>query len=156
MNKQQLISEDLLPPEADEVLIRVQAIGLNFADIFALQGLYSATPDGSFIPGLEFAGEVMETGKTVDRIKPGANVMGVTKFGAYADHVVINNDYVVELPEGWSHTDGAAFSVQACAASLMASTSRSRFSSVVYKCGVTRTPFTALLLIATVNILYLS
>ena len=38
----------------------MEAIGLNFADIFACQGLYSATPKGSFIPGLEFAGLVRE------------------------------------------------------------------------------------------------
>ena len=38
------------------VLVRVATIGLNFADVFACLGLYSATPDGPFIPGLEFAG----------------------------------------------------------------------------------------------------
>ena len=51
-----------LPALADNhVRIKVHAVGLNFADIFALTGLYSATPQGAFIPGLEFAGEVEGT-----------------------------------------------------------------------------------------------
>ena len=116
MNNLKLITEDLPAPEADEALIRVHAIGLNFADIFALQGLYSATPDGSFIPGLEFAGEVVDAGNAVSGVSPGAKVMGVTRFGAYADHVKLNSDYIVELPAGWSYAEGAAFSVQALTA----------------------------------------
>jgi hypothetical protein len=38
----------------------VRAIGLNFADVFAVQGLYSATPKGVFTPGLEFAGDILD------------------------------------------------------------------------------------------------
>jgi NADPH:quinone reductase-like Zn-dependent oxidoreductase len=49
-----LTTEKLGPPQANEVCVQVKAIGLNFADIFAMQGLYSATPAGSFIPGLDF------------------------------------------------------------------------------------------------------
>ena len=60
-----LISEDLPDPKEDEVTIEVKAVGLNFADVFALVGLYSATPKGSFIPGLEFSGNVIKTGKNV-------------------------------------------------------------------------------------------
>ena len=48
--------EPLPDPGPGEARVRVEAIGLNFADLFACQGLYSATPRGSFIPGLECAG----------------------------------------------------------------------------------------------------
>ena len=44
----------IAPPAPGEVRVAVKAIGLNFADLFACLGLYSATPQGSFIPGLEF------------------------------------------------------------------------------------------------------
>ena len=47
-----LQAEALGEPKADEVTVKVKAIGLNFADIFAMQGLYSATPPGSFIPNI--------------------------------------------------------------------------------------------------------
>ena len=57
-----LATSELSEPVGDEVTIAVKAIGLNFADIFAMFGLYSATPKGTFIPGLEYSGEVIKVG----------------------------------------------------------------------------------------------
>lgn len=54
------------PENADEVVVRVTHVGLNFADVFACLGLYSATPKGEFTPGLEFSGHV-------ESISPNAN-----------------------------------------------------------------------------------
>ena len=100
------------PLQPGRVRIRVQAVGLNFADIFALTGLYSATPEGAFIPGLEFAGEVIEIGSGCDRFKIGDQVMGVTRFGGYASQIDSDPDYLIPLPEGWSLSQGAAYPVQ--------------------------------------------
>jgi len=107
-----LKTENLAPPQADEVCVRVKAIGLNFADIFAMQGLYSATPKGSFIPGLEFSGEIIAVGAAVTEWKVGDRVMGATKFGGYASHINSHYRYVLPLPEGWSFEEGAGFLVQ--------------------------------------------
>ena len=81
ISRLQLRSETLDRPGFAEVLVRVHAIGLNFADIFAIKGLYSATPKGSFIPGLEFCGEIIALGEGVMDWKIGDKVMGATKFG---------------------------------------------------------------------------
>ena len=62
--------EDLGPPGPGEARVRVEAIGLNFADVFSCLGLYSATPRGPFIPGLECAG-------TVEAIGDGVRASGV-------------------------------------------------------------------------------
>ncbi|WP_132053201.1 synaptic vesicle VAT-1 family membrane protein [Pseudocnuella soli] len=107
-----LQKERLPEPASDEVCVAVRAIGLNFADIFAMQGLYSATPPGSFIPGLEFSGEVLAVGSNVTTLKKGDRVMGATKFGGYVSHININHRYVIPLPEGWSFEQGAGFLVQ--------------------------------------------
>ena len=104
--------EEIGEPKADEVTVKVKAIGLNFADIFAMQGLYSATPPGSFIPGLEFSGEVIAVGSGVNEWKAGDQVMGATKFGGYVSHINIHHRYVVPLPAGWSAEEGAGFLVQ--------------------------------------------
>ena len=69
-----LVSEDLPDPKDNEVTIEVKAVGLNFADVFALVGLYSATPKGSFIPGLEFSGNVLKLGKNVRQFKVGDRI----------------------------------------------------------------------------------
>nr|WP_299762362.1 medium chain dehydrogenase/reductase family protein [uncultured Pontibacter sp.] len=107
-----LQKENLPIPKPDEVCVQVKAIGLNFADIFAMQGLYSATPEGAFIPGLEFSGVVMAVGEDVQDWKVGDKVMGATKFGGYVSHININHRYVIPLPESWSFEEGAGFLVQ--------------------------------------------
>ena len=112
INDLKLVNEELAPPKADEVCVKVKAIGLNFADVFALQGLYSATPKGPFIPGLEFSGEIIAVGEKVAGWKAGDKVMGVTKFGGYVSHININERYVIRLPETWSFEEGAGFLVQ--------------------------------------------
>ena len=99
-------------PKYNEVKINVKAIGLNFADIFAIFGLYSATPDGPFTPGLEFSGVVKEVGPEVKEFKPGDAVMGATRFGGYTTQITIEQHYIRPLPEGWTYEEGAAFIVQ--------------------------------------------
>jgi len=107
-----LQTENLDPPKDNEICVQVKAIGLNFADIFAMQGLYSATPKGSFIPGLEFSGEIIAVGASVEEWKVGDKVMGATKFGGYVSHINSHHRYVLPLPEGWNFEEGAGFLVQ--------------------------------------------
>ncbi|MCU0824568.1 MAG: medium chain dehydrogenase/reductase family protein [Leptospira sp.] len=108
--------ESLEPPKEGEVQIEVKAIGLNFADVFSVYGLYSATPKESFIPGLEFAGKIVKIGGKSKFFKVGDPVFGVTRFGAYATHLNISSDTIFKLPKTWSMEDGAAFPVQALTA----------------------------------------
>jgi alcohol dehydrogenase len=109
--------DEILPECAPtEIVVETHAIGLNFADIFAIFGLYSATPKGSFIPGLEYAGVVVDKGAAVTNVELGQRVMGAVRFGAYTSHVVVDAHYAVPLPEGWSFAEGAAFIVQALTA----------------------------------------
>ena len=107
------LKESSLPePEAGEVTVELKAIGLNFADIFAMFGLYSATPKGVFVPGLEYSGIITKIGTGVTSVKIGDKVMGVTKFGAYTTHLNIGQEYVIPLPTDWNFEEGAAFLVQ--------------------------------------------
>lgn len=107
-----LQTEELPAPAPDEVCVQVHAVGLNFADIFAMQGLYSATPQGSFIPGLEFSGVVIAVGEGVKEWKAGDRVMGATKFGGYVSHINIGHRYIIRLPEAWTFEEGAGYLVQ--------------------------------------------
>ncbi len=103
-------------PSGRQVLVQVRAIGLNFADVFSVKGLYKAAPKEAFVPGLEFAGEVIATGPEVSRFKKGDAVIGVTRFGAYASHILHSEDYLNPLPEGWNFEEGASYPVQALTA----------------------------------------
>lgn len=116
INKLKLVTENLSDPSMNEVTIQVKAIGLNFADIFAVQGLYSATPKGSFVPGLEFSGIITNKGKSVNEFDIGEKVMGAIRFGAYANYLNINKNNIIKIPDGWSFEEGAAFIVQSLTA----------------------------------------
>lgn len=112
INDLKIQEEELADPADDEVTVQVHAIGLNFADIFAIQGLYSATPEGSFIPGLEFSGEIIKLGKNIKDWQIGDRVMGATKFGGYVSHINSHHRYITALPQSWSFEEGAGFLVQ--------------------------------------------
>lgn len=107
-----LREDEIDKPGEGEVHVEVKSFGLNFADVFAIVGLYSATPKGEFIPGLEFAGIVKEVGPGVDNVQIGQRVMGVCRFGGYTNHIVSRKDYVIPIPESWSFEEGAAYLVQ--------------------------------------------
>jgi NADPH:quinone reductase-like Zn-dependent oxidoreductase len=94
---------------ADCVRVSVRFVGLNFADVCACQGLYSATPSAAFTPGLEFSGVVTEIGASVRSVKVGEEVMGVARFGSYTQEIVVDCRQVFRLPVGWSLSHGAAF-----------------------------------------------
>lgn len=107
-----LIEEEIGQPKGYEVQIEVKAIGLNFADIFAMQGLYNAAPKTAFIPGLEFSGLITAIGSNVSKWKVGDRVMGATKFGGYVSHLNHHEDYMTAIPDNWSYEEGAGFVVQ--------------------------------------------
>ncbi len=111
--------EPLPPPGAGEARVRVQAIGLNLADVFACLGLYSATPKGPFIPGLEFAGVIEEVGPPAPpsalagpSLHAGDSVLGVTRFGAYATALNAPLHLLARVPQGWDAAQAAAFPAQ--------------------------------------------
>lgn len=104
-------TEDVPPPGQGEVQVSVRAIGLNFADVISVLGLYSAAPARPFIPGLEFAGVVEVVGAGVKDYKIGDKVVGVRFFGAYASAVNVDARFLAPLPDDWAFTDGAAYIV---------------------------------------------
>lgn len=120
LNNLKIFSEGIpLMTERHCVQVAMKAIGLNFADIFACQGLYSATPAGSFIPGLEFSGvviQVHESHKGKKQFKVGDRVMGVTRFGGYATVLNADPKCIRHVPLHWNYTQGASFCCQALTA----------------------------------------
>jgi NADPH:quinone reductase-like Zn-dependent oxidoreductase len=103
-------------PKGGEVLIRVKAVGINFADLLQRMGVYPGTPKPPFTPGLEIAGvveKVVEASRPVEAepLKPGDAVAALTHFHAYAEWVVASAGQVHRLPAGMTFDDGAAIPV---------------------------------------------
>jgi NADPH:quinone reductase-like Zn-dependent oxidoreductase len=94
-----------------EVLIRVKAAGINFADLFARQGLYPDAPRPPFTPGLEVSGEIAGLGPEVKELHEGQRVMATVKFGGYAEKVAVPASLAIALPEGMDFPQAAALPV---------------------------------------------
>src|ERR1041385_2833307 len=85
-------------PRDDEVVIRVRAAGLNFADILSRQGLYPDSPPKPCVMGYEVSGVVDAAGKDVNSSFVGKSVVAMTRFGGQAGLVA------VKAPRSDEHT----------------------------------------------------
>ena len=104
-------------PGAGEVLVRVEAVGVNFIDIYRREGVYKvALPH---IPGTEVAGVVEAVGEGVG-LQPGDRVAGAAFEGAYAEYAVSPAEKVVKLPEGVTGEQAAAVMLQGMTAHYLA------------------------------------
>ncbi|MEO6656231.1 MAG: NAD(P)H-quinone oxidoreductase [Pyrinomonadaceae bacterium] len=100
---------DLSAPTGDKVLIRVNAAGLNRADLLQVLGVYPPPPGYSpNIPGLEFAGEVAAIGENVANWTAGDRVFGITAGEAQAELLSIDESLLTRIPESMSFTEAAA------------------------------------------------
>ena len=98
-------------PKAGEVRIRVEASGINFADILGRMGLYPDLPPIPVVPGYEVGGRVDAAGAGVDGNWIGRDVFALTRFGGYADTICVPLDQVLVRPPGMSALEGAAIPV---------------------------------------------
>jgi NADPH:quinone reductase-like Zn-dependent oxidoreductase len=89
-------------PSPGEVMVRVEAVGVNFADTMATRGTYGGMPPPPFISGREFAGVVEGTGE---------RVMGYLQWGAAAEKIAIKPARLWPQPKGWTSEQSAAFPV---------------------------------------------
>lgn len=96
-------------PTAHEVLVQVEAVGVNFADVLGVLGRYHAGPTPPYIMGREFAG-VTEDGR---------RVMGYAQHSACAEYVAVPEGFYWLQPEGWSSAQCAAFPVNYLTAWLL-------------------------------------
>jgi len=98
-------------PGPGEVLLRVRAAGLNFADVRTRQGRYLRSPKLPAIIGFEAAGEVLAVGPGVTDLQPGQRVMGSTRTGAYAEVAVAPAATLRPIPGHMSFEAAAAVPV---------------------------------------------
>jgi len=95
-------------PQADEVLIRVHAAGINRPDIMQRQGRYPMPPDADPLPGLEVAGTVVARGDGVSQHAVGDRVMALTRGGGYAEYCAVNESHCLPVPDAMSDVEAAA------------------------------------------------
>src|SRR5690242_18750493 len=97
--------------KAGEVVIRVRAAGLNFADILARQGLYPDAPPKPCVMGYEVSGVVQAVGKGVNSSFEGKSVVALTRFGGQSEMVAVKATQMFEKPAQLTFEQAAAIPV---------------------------------------------
>ena len=98
-------------PRDDQVVIRVRAAGLNFADILARQGLYPDGPPKPCVMGYEVSGVIDSVGKDVNRSFVGKSVVAMTRFGGQSEMIAVKASQMFEKPETLTFEQAAAIPV---------------------------------------------
>ncbi len=98
-------------PHTGEVRIRVQAAGVNFADILGRMGIYTDAPTIPYVPGYEVAGVIDMIAQGAPNLKEGEAVLATTRFGGYSDMVCVPYKQVFKRPGWMTPEDGAALPV---------------------------------------------
>jgi NADPH2:quinone reductase len=106
-----LVLEEMPTPEPGkkQVVIRVHAAGVNFPDTLIIRDLYQLKPPRPFSPGGEVAGVIEAVGEGVDGLVVGDRVLGMSGFGGFASHLVIDAVRVIKIPDAMPFEDAACF-----------------------------------------------
>lgn len=104
--------EEVTPPPLGpgDARIRIRAAAVNFPDILTIQGKYQHKPDLPFTPGTEAAGDVIETGSAVTKVKVGDRVI-VGGQGCYAEEAVRDAYLLRPIPDDVDYAQAASFTV---------------------------------------------
>jgi NADPH2:quinone reductase len=99
---------ELLP---GSVRVRVEAVGLNYAEVLSRKGLYGWAPKKPYVLGMEAAGHICAVGPGVDPARVGAPVVVGAQHGAYAEAMVVPAAQALPAPTGWTAEERAAYAV---------------------------------------------
>jgi NADPH2:quinone reductase len=103
-------------PTGRRVLIKVEAIGVNYADTARREGNYVVPTPLPFVPGTEVAGVVCEVGEEASTVRVGERVVALIESGGYAEYASVDERAVIPLPDGLDVQQAVALPVQGLSA----------------------------------------
>lgn len=113
----QLVDLEIPSPGNDDVLLRVEAIGVNPVDTYIRAGQYPVLPELPYTPGKDVSGVIVAVGSGVKKWKKGDRVYSVgTLTGGYAEYCVCHQSQIFTLPENMEFSHGAAIGTPGAAA----------------------------------------
>ena len=92
----------------DNLLIKVNSVGVNFPDGLLVQGKYQLKPETPFIPGMEVAGEVIGLGSKETDFAVGDRIAALSQLNGYAEKAVVKISSTFKIPENMSYDDACA------------------------------------------------
>lgn len=106
-----LVVRDLpaMSPKSGEVVVKIQAAGVNFPDVLIIQKKYQVQPELPFIPGAEIAGQVSAVGDGVTSLAVGDRVAALCSVGGFAEEIAIDAGKCMKIPADLSYDIAAGF-----------------------------------------------
>ena len=98
-------------PVKGEIVVQVEAVGLNFADMLAIQGKYQVRHLFPYIPGMELSGVVLALGPDTEGPKPGTRILATCPAGALARQIHLPADRVCPIPDTMGYEEAAGFPI---------------------------------------------
>jgi len=108
----ELRESDIPEISESQVLIKVEAFGLNFADVMARLGMYRDAPPMPSVLGYDIVGRVEKMGKDIINLQKGDRVMALSRFGGYAEYTATEGAGVVKIPENMDAVKATALATQ--------------------------------------------
>ncbi len=105
----EIVEQETPTPNADQVLIRVKAAGVNFPDTLVIRDLYQYRPERPFAPGSEVAGTVEAVGDKVTNMKVDQRVQALVPHGAFSTHLIADARTVSPIPDTMPFDEAAGF-----------------------------------------------
>lgn len=112
---------DIPVPGIGEVIIKVEASGLNYADVMARRGLYKAAPPIPAVLGYDVSGTIHAIGPDTPGFIKGQRVAAMTRFGGYAEYALTQAGAIIPLPGNIDPATATALATQASTAVYSAS-----------------------------------
>lgn len=104
----EIVEREKPVPGAGEILVRVEAIGLNRPDVQQRRGLYPPPPGVTDLPGLDIAGTIESVGAEIDASRIGEKVCALANGGGYAEFCAVPAVQAMPIPKGLSVVEGAS------------------------------------------------
>lgn len=106
-----VVELDSPKPQAHELLIKVEAAGINFAELEMAKGKYPARKNVPFVKGFEAAGTVIETGIGAHGVKVGDPITAIVSSGGYAEFAVADAAMAIPIPQGVSFAEATTIPI---------------------------------------------
>ncbi len=107
----EIVELDRPTPRDHELLLKVEAAGINFAELEMTKGKYPATKKLPFVMGFEAAGTVVETDSRANGVKAGDRITAIVSSGGYAEFAVADAAMAIPIPEGISFAEATTIPI---------------------------------------------
>ncbi|MGL4238192.1 NADPH:quinone oxidoreductase family protein [Tabrizicola sp.] len=98
-------------PAEGEVVVRVEAVGLNFADMLTIEGKYQIRQPLPYVPGMEFSGVIERLGPNTSGVAVGDPVLATCTAGALAERITVPASRLNRIPDGMGFVEAAGFPI---------------------------------------------